>query len=535
MKVIICIFVLVFITCLYSTIINIPADQPTIQAGIDAAVAGDTVLVAEGTYYENIDFNGMAITVASNFIIDGDASHIENTIINGSQAANPDFGSCAMFRNGDISALMGFTLREGTGTLDPSWGTIGGGIYMEGSSPTICNNIITQNSSDYTAGVSCAYTSEPHILNTFIINNTSTLQTGGFDCFSFSNALVEGSVIRDNVGGDAWSHGEGGVLIGGNSSATFINSIIADNHSNADIGGINVISNSNATFYNCIISGNSTDQYDGGFSIREDSQTTIINCVISGNTAEMDGGGIYVGSGCSLTLASTILEGNEANSGGGINFSTQGIAIADIQYNAFWNNLPDDFGGDVPEGLGDITGVNIYGTPCDDSLNIFEDPLFVGTGDDPFSLSENSPCIDAGIQDTTGLNLPLYDIIGNDRIVDGRGDGFAFIDMGAYEFETTGINQNQIPLADFQLRNYPNPFNPSTTIEFTIEQNRQYELEIYNLKGQIVKEYSHPELVEGSVTWNGHDDNNKPVSSGVYFYKLKSGEFESINKMLLMK
>ena len=61
------IFIIVF-TCMYATIINVPADQPTIQAGINIAVDTDTVLVQPGTYVENIYYNGKLITVASLFL-----------------------------------------------------------------------------------------------------------------------------------------------------------------------------------------------------------------------------------------------------------------------------------------------------------------------------------------------------------------------------------------------------------------------------------------------------------------------------------
>ena len=73
--------------------INVPGDYSTVQAGINAASNGDVVLVADGTYYENINFRGKAITVASHFLLDGNRMHIENTIINGSTPVHPDSGS----------------------------------------------------------------------------------------------------------------------------------------------------------------------------------------------------------------------------------------------------------------------------------------------------------------------------------------------------------------------------------------------------------------------------------------------------------
>ena len=74
------------------TLIRVPQDQPTVQAGINAASNGDTVLVAHGTYTENIKIN-KKIILGSLFIQGGDTSHISQTIIDGSGAVNPDSGS----------------------------------------------------------------------------------------------------------------------------------------------------------------------------------------------------------------------------------------------------------------------------------------------------------------------------------------------------------------------------------------------------------------------------------------------------------
>ncbi|SVE54485.1 uncharacterized protein METZ01_LOCUS507339, partial [marine metagenome] len=78
-------------------IINIPDDYPTIQEGIDAGFDGDTILVADGTYYENLFIN-KSITLASHFIMDGDSTHRDLTIIDGSTAPeNEIFRSTVVF------------------------------------------------------------------------------------------------------------------------------------------------------------------------------------------------------------------------------------------------------------------------------------------------------------------------------------------------------------------------------------------------------------------------------------------------------
>jgi hypothetical protein len=165
--------------------------------------------------------------------------------------------------------------------------------------------------------------------------------------------------------------------------------------------------------------------------------------------------------------------------------------------------------------------------------NINEDPLFVGTGDHPFSLQDPSPCVNAGIPDTTGLNLPEFDLAGNPRVYGGR------IDMGAYENQNVIVNadENLIPLFTRLNQNYPNPFNPTTTINYSLKENSKVSINIYNIKGQKVKQLVSDQLSEGqhSVIWNGTDNNGKSVSSGIYFYKLKTENYEKTKKMILLR
>ena len=85
--------------------------------------------------------------------------------------------------------------------------------------------------------------------------------------------------------------------------------------------------------------------------------------------------------------------------------------------------------------------------------------------------------------------------------------------------------------------NVPNPFNPTTAISFTIENQGYVELAIYNVKGEKVRTLVNENLNANthSVIWNGMDDNGRATASGVYFYKMKSGSFTSTKKMVLMK
>ena len=99
--------------------------------------------------------------------------------------------------------------------------------------------------------------------------------------------------------------------------------------------------------------------------------------------------------------------------------------------------------------------------------------------------------------------------------------------------------ENNLPTSTIQLTNYPNPFNPTTTISFeATDLSENAKIEIYNLKGQRVREFdvilSGVEGESNSITWNGTNFNDQPVSSGIYFYKLNI-ENSPVNKMILMK
>ena len=87
------------------------------------------------------------------------------------------------------------------------------------------------------------------------------------------------------------------------------------------------------------------------------------------------------------------------------------------------------------------------------------------------------------------------------------------------------------------LGNYPNPFNPSTTIRFSLSENSPVQIDIYNQKGQLVKNLVDQVKASGahSIAFDGSDNSGRAISSGLYYYKMTAGKFSSTRKMVLMK
>ncbi len=332
---------LVLIVCLSgpvteATIINVPGDQPTIQAGIIAAVDDDTVLVAPGTYQENINFLGKEIVVTSHFALDGDATHAHNTVIDGSNPVHPDTASCVLMVNGESrsSVLQGFTITGGTGTLwyDPMLALTfreGGGVFAANSSPTIQHNIIIYNECTDTTG------------------GALSAGAGGIRA-SDGNQLIYNNIIMYNRG----EYGAG--ICTKRSTGTIKNNVVAYNTGGEHTGGSGIW------------------KWAGGTAIIE-------NNTIIGNVSEMPGGGVYSWQ-TSMTLRNNIIWGNEAPSAQQIRGNEITATYCDVQDGyAGTGNIDVD-----PQLMGEFLFLSPY-SPCidagDPSFNDPMDPL------DPFSAA----------------------------------------------------------------------------------------------------------------------------------------------------
>ena len=123
-------------------------------------------------------------------------------------------------------------------------------------------------------------------------------------------------------------------------------------------------------------------------------------------------------------------------------------------------------------------------------------------------------------------------------------NGYLYTGNGCYGLNILDLNQivnienlTLVPLSTLNLRNYPNPFNSKTTISFEISKPGYVILDVFNLKGQLIKRLNNNQMTTGkhNVIWDGKDNKSKICSSGVYYYRIESNGITETKKMILMK
>jgi subtilisin family serine protease len=455
-------------------VVHVPGDFPTIQAAINQAWEGDTVVVADGNHtghgYRDIDFKGKAITVRSqygpeNCIIDCKGKIEEryrgfyfhsgedaNSVVKGFTITNgyaPD-GEGGAIKCIDSSPTIENCIFSGNSALN-----YGGGMHNSNSSPTLKNctfseNLVTSDLYSRGSGM-CNHYGNPTLINCTFTGNSgySYYDTLGGGMYNYySKPILTNCAFIEN------SCSLGGGMYNYYSDSTLTNCKFSRNLVHEGGGGMRNFE-SNVILTNCTFNGNLSDSYGGGGGIyTEGGNSTLINCLFTGNsTTEYYGGGMYCCDYTNVTLSNCTFAGNSAvNANALVCYSPDKAHPSYLWVSncIFWDGPGQIQTNDNSVIM--INNSNIQGGwagPGGNNINI--DPDFMdAVNPDPslrdYRLHLDSPCIDVGdsnsvpfdIRDLDGdgntIELFPWDLDKHPRFADGDCNDTEVVDMGAYEF-----------------------------------------------------------------------------------------------------
>lgn len=354
----------------------VPSQYATVQAAIDAAANGDAIVVSPGTYRENLVVDGKNVTIRS---LSGDPA---DTILDGSGASTSSGGEATVAFVGNSRATIGgLTIKGGNGYNATYCVHTGGGVCVDGASPTIEGNVITGNRA-------CG-------------GGNGLSVVGG-------SPVIRRNRIVSNTGGSCSGGGAGGCgvkLEGG--SATVVDNLIASNDCAMNGGGVAASAGTHRLERN-VIRDNHSWGYGGAIAtdingLRQSLTLTITGNLIHGNRAEKGVGGLYFYTG-SATMA-----GNTVAQNGGIQLyaADWGPSVTSV------DDLVDGSAQCVPSGVITFRNTLVSGaatgcafTPGQDG-NRSASPRFVASSVQDFHLRPDSPAVDAGVSHAALASLDL--------------------------------------------------------------------------------------------------------------------------------
>lgn len=462
-----------------------PGGFASIQSAIEAASSGDQIIVAAGTYYENIDFLGKAVTVRSTD--PNDPNIIAATVIDGSRPRDPNSNTLVTFKSGEgpASILRGFTLQNGTGSWllvawkykTQYWNRVGGAILCTNmSAPTIIGNRFISNRAGeggaiyiYGNPVNPNNPTDPPVHVAPLIQNNH---------FESNSAIIEHGFPPPNIAHPAYAHGDGGALVAfQGADPLIIGNTFLRNHADAYGGAIHIRQWSHGILSDNLIADNDSILGAGVHLTYWSSPIIQRNTVRNNIAGNMGGGGIYVYYESAPVIEQNLIYRNTSTNGAGIgvyygssplirnNFITQnfgqgilltGGSVVNVTCNTIADNTTDgiicqpDTSGSIANNI--ISGNGYYGIRVQTSMpltitynnvhgnslgrygpsssdltgtsgNISQPPSFLGAGN--YHLSYNSPCVSAADPAVTGQGL--LDIDGHPRRMGSR------LDIGADE------------------------------------------------------------------------------------------------------
>lgn len=440
------ILLVAFSTAAYSTTLHVPTTYPTIQAAINAAAVGDTVLLEPGIYHgdgnRDIDFIGKDITVRSRDL-------------------NPATCTIACQGNNYVTH-RGFIFQSGESSQARLEGiTISGGVLS-----------YYFNEEDG-GGILCSNGSSPIIRNCRVTNCSAIMYGGGLAVLDSSPTIIDCKFDNN------YSEYGGGIAARGDGPLTMTGSIVMNNFSGYQGAGIYLECYS-SYLSECIIANNE------GTGLFSAGSSTITFSTIYGNWAGVESDG-------NLIMENSIIAFNRYS------YSEDGFWFDLNCCNVFGNEMPD--WGEVITNQQGING------------NISSDPLLCDPENWDYHVAPESPCL---------------------NYVCGQIGAFGAGDCGDLPSPA-----GEALAVSFELRgNYPNPFNPSTTISYELDQDMPVMLQIFDVTGKLVRTLKNGNTQTAGAHeafWNGRDNSGHGVAAGVFLYVLTTSAGRDTGRMALIK
>jgi predicted outer membrane repeat protein len=288
---------------LYAADIHVPADQPTIQAAMDSAVNGDTIIISDGIYTgednKNIYFLGKAVVVRSE-------NGAESCIID---CENEGRGFVFGDQEGSDSGLQGLTIRNGNMQY-------GGAVFCGDNTGMFFTDCIFEANQCLKLGgaVICSAGSSPAVTNCVFQKNRTTGEAGGGGAMYIcnSNAKFQDCSFLQNV----TNYSGGGLYMIGEGCPSIMDCQFIENRGR-DAGGVANLMSS-AKFLRCLFEKNVAETYWGGGISSRDSHASYEDCIFRENRSSSSGAGLHVGGECSVTVKTSVFEKNFAQRGAGI-------------------------------------------------------------------------------------------------------------------------------------------------------------------------------------------------------------------------
>ncbi len=493
-------------------------------------------LLAEGTETDSIRFTAADTTGFFNpYLTDGSWNGLSFIEV-GADNVQSIFSHC-IFEYG--KAIVNYQPVEGAcleiinspeilisnSSFQNNFAGYGGAIYCVGSELIVQNSVFSDNIAAFSGGAIFADNCELVTIESSNFNNNLALQGGALYISGSSPELYENEFTANTtrIGQDS----AGGALYLNVNSSSILNNIFDLNSCSGKGGAIFLEGDSGLSHYitKNRFRANAANSDGGTLYIHQNSNLNIINNLICESSSYLGNGGAINMVGIQIALmCNNTLADNHADNGNGVGLYCHDCEDIESFNNIYWDTAnPDSLHqialsyttinfqyDNIQNGLQGISHGDSVEYNCE--ALITTEPEFSGIGDHPYELLITSGSINTGTPDTAGLGLPEFDLAGNPRVYEGY---VTNIDIGAYEFQgdTSASEEDEIPAGKpLILSIYPNPFNPSTTISFSLTTSlrstmgklkaENTELCIYNIKGQKVKRLlinCHPEFIEGAV------------------------------------